>query len=125
MTPEERAVHLGLIFGLPDEVNAEELITNAINVAVAAEREALLDELLVGLAGMKICTPEKGFRNIGDALSHIRFGISDETARCAKVARDRAERIKHTSHKDGLGMGDQRSEKLCRDIAAAIERGGK
>ena len=26
------------------------------------------------------------------------------------------EEIKHTSHRDGLGMGDQRSEGVCRDI---------
>lgn len=38
-SPEQRAVHLGLIFGLPDEVDAEKLIADAINAAVAAEAD--------------------------------------------------------------------------------------
>jgi hypothetical protein len=51
-------------------------------------------------------------------------GVAAERERCAKKAEAERERIKHTSHVDGLGMGDQRREQTCDTIAAAI-RGGE
>ncbi len=38
----------------------------------------------------------------------------------ARIAEEHAERLKHTSHRDGLGMGWQAGEELCREIAARI-----
>ncbi len=38
----------------------------------------------------------------------------------AKVAEVEAERIRHTSHAEGLGMGDQLRESACLRLAAAI-----
>jgi hypothetical protein len=38
----------------------------------------------------------------------------------AKVAEAYAERLKHTSHRDGLGMGWQAGEELCLEIADRI-----
>lgn len=43
-----------------------------------------------------------------------------ERERCAKAADLEAERIKHTSHVDGLGMGDLAREDTAHRIAAAI-----
>ncbi len=39
---------------------------------------------------------------------------------CVRVVNAYAEEIKHTSHMDGLGMGDQRSEQVCLEIAKRI-----
>lgn len=46
----------------------------------------------------------------------------EERKRCAAIARNKAEELKHTSHRDGLGMGWIAGEELCEDIAADIER---
>lgn len=46
-----------------------------------------------------------------------------ERERCAKRCDDEAERIKHTSHKDGLGMGDSARESVCHVLATAIRKG--
>ena len=54
----------------------------------------------------------------------IRLALSaaaaDALERAAKVADLDAERTKHTSHADGIGMGCQRDEGVAHRIAAAI-----
>lgn len=40
----------------------------------------------------------------------------ERDAEVRRVVEEMKERIKHTSHKDGLGMGDQRSESVCDEI---------
>ena len=52
--------------------------------------------------------------------SLITRAVEGERERCARVAELEQERIKHTSHRDGLGMGDQQAEQVCNIIAAAI-----
>ncbi len=54
-------------------------------------------------------------------LTHVR---ADEREKCAMVCEGRAERIKHTSHRDGLGMGDLAQEQGCHDCAVAIRGQG-
>ncbi len=49
-----------------------------------------------------------------------RWATGAERERCAKLADAEAERIKHTSHKDGLGMGDSAKETVCHVLSAAI-----
>ena len=44
------------------------------------------------------------------------------TEHAARVDDAEAERIKHTSHADGLGMGRQCCEQTCKRNAAAIRR---
>jgi len=39
---------------------------------------------------------------------------------CIRIAEQESERIKHTSHADGLGMGNQAAEQACLRIANAI-----
>jgi hypothetical protein len=40
--------------------------------------------------------------------------------RAAQIVEEHAERLKHTSHRDGLGMGWQAGEELCRDLSARL-----
>jgi hypothetical protein len=47
-------------------------------------------------------------------------GFAAGVEHAAKVAEVHAERLKHTNHRDGLGMGWQAGEELCREIAAFI-----
>lgn len=46
--------------------------------------------------------------------------FGDEIDRSARIAEDHAERLKHTSHREGLGMGWLAGEELCREIADRI-----
>ena len=46
--------------------------------------------------------------------------VAEERERCANIAESMREEILHTSHADGLGMGDLHKERACIDIAAAI-----
>ncbi len=50
----------------------------------------------------------------------VPIAVAAAYERCAELADAEAERIKHTSHKDGLGMGDQYAEAACARIAATI-----
>ncbi len=49
-----------------------------------------------------------------------REGLRAALEQAAKVAEVHAERLKHTSHRDGLGMGWQAGEELCLEIADRI-----
>ena len=52
-------------------------------------------------------------------LKYLRVGhLTDAMEEC----QNQRERIKHTSHKDGLGMGDQAMECGCRNCENAIRR---
>ena len=48
------------------------------------------------------------------------LGLRDGLGLGAIIARQQAERIKHTSHADGLGMGSLCCEKTCGNVAEAI-----
>ena len=49
-----------------------------------------------------------------------RIGYDKAREQAARLCDEHAERIQNTSHRDGLGMGDQRSEGVCREIAERI-----
>lgn len=51
------------------------------------------------------------------ALAEERRRTSEEAVRMVTVHEDR---LKHTSHRDGLGMGWQAGEELCRDIVQRL-----
>ena len=59
-----------------------------------------------------------------DCLTDRDDKVRQHTLRAVRRAlRAEREHIKHTSHKDGLGMGDQRSEELLEDIEGWFEKG--
>ncbi len=67
----------------------------------------------------ELCGHNRGPYSIGVQAGH-EDGTAAAYERCAELADAEAERIKHTSHKDGLGMGDQYAETACARIAATI-----
>lgn len=65
-------------------------------------------------------------QSMADALRRNGYAIvratpyPDATERAAQMAEGYAEWLKHTSHRDGLGMGWLAGEELCREIAEQI-----
>ena len=60
-------------------------------------------------------------RECSDCISlALSAAAADALERAAKVADLDAERTKHTSHADGIGMGCQREEAVALRIAVAI-----
>ena len=53
-------------------------------------------------------------------LRLVAAGRAEERERCARLCDLHAERLKHTSHKDGLGMGDAARESVCHVLAARL-----
>ncbi len=58
-------------------------IDQRIKDAIAAERKTLFGDILVMLAGLKVCTPEKGFKDMAEVRWHIEVALKD--ARASKV----------------------------------------
>lgn len=53
-------------------------------------------------------------------LDHAQREVGRQIERCARLVAAHAERLKHTSHREGLGMGWQAGELLCEELAIAI-----
>ena len=65
------------------------------------------------------------FEAWNDVDAAIDAEIAEEREAAAVLCEQTRERIKHTSHRDGLGMGDLSREALCDEISAAIRSRGK
>lgn len=56
-----------------------------------------------------------------DSIATIRAeAMAEQRKKDAEIADGHAEEIKHTSHADGLGMGNQSAEHACKYIASII-----
>jgi uncharacterized ferredoxin-like protein len=63
---------------------------------------------------------ERLTRNYRNACSERDSARADAIEQAARLLEDAAERIKHTRHVDGLGMGWRDGEDLLKEQAAAI-----
>ena len=75
---------------------------------------------LIASHGMLRVERDDALRKLAEAEAERKRAVREAWEAAAKVCEAFAEEIKHTSHRDGLGMGDQRSEGVCVGIAARI-----
>ena len=79
-----------------------------------------LDELAEARAEIERLRKIHAVQNAATAAHVAEVAAESMRDRAAKVAELEAERLKHASHVDGLGMGFQAGEEISLSIAAAI-----
>lgn len=76
-------------------------------------------ERVAAILYAKYCDHDDG-EQTSTAAAIVSLVTAHERARCVERLREEAERIKHTSHADGLGMGNQYKENCYREAAALL-----